>query len=98
MDGADRPSGGQQHDQSLNLAPVAKADRIAQIAAAFSARGRLKARIVAELRDQTSGSIKRCAIMDIRGLGRGIVGRIVKRKGHARVDSVQSWRDDYGQW
>lgn len=59
---------------------MAKIDRIAQISAAFSPRCGLKPGIVAKLRDQTSRIVKRRAIMDIRGLGCGIVGRIVKRK------------------
>ena len=80
MDGADRPHGCQQHDEPFDLPPMAKVDRVPQIAAALGARCRLKTGIVAKLCHQIGGIIKCCATMDIGGLGRGIIGRIVKRK------------------
>lgn len=64
---------------------MAKADGVAQITAAFSTRGGLEAGIIAELRHQISSIVKCCATMDIGGLGCGTIGRIVKRKGHARL-------------
>lgn len=74
--------GGQQHNQPFNLSPVAKADGVAQIAATFCQRGGLKSGIIPKLRNQIRRRVKRCTIMNIGELGRGIISRIEKGKGH----------------
>ncbi len=74
--------GGQQHNQPFNLAPVAKTDGVAQITATFCQRGGLKSGIIPKLRNQIRRRVKRCTIMNIGELGRGIISRIKKGKGH----------------
>lgn len=98
MNRAKGAPGCEQHNQPLNLPPAAKANGIAQIAAALRQCRRLKTGIIAEAQDKVGRSINCAAIMEI-GDGRGSLIRVIKSgKRHGQANNKQSWRDDYGQW